>query len=35
VLSFAASMLASKIGPATQKIIQDIQILSGGAQKVY
>ena len=35
VLSFAAVMLADRIGPAVQKIIQDIKILSGGAGKIY
>lgn len=35
VLSFTLSMAANKIGPAFQKIIQDIQIITGGADKVY
>lgn len=35
VLSFVLTMTANKIGPAIQKVIQDIQILTGGANKVY
>lgn len=35
VLSFVLSMTANKIGPAMQKVIQDIQIMTGGASKVY
>lgn len=34
-LSFVLSMTANKIGPAVQKVIQDIQIMTGGASKVY
>lgn len=34
-LSFVLSMTANKIGPAIQKVIQDIQIMTGGASKVY
>ena len=34
-LSFVLTMTASKIGPAVQKVVQDIQIMTGGASKVY
>lgn len=35
VLGFVISSISTKIGPAIRKIGQDIQILSGGAEKVY
>lgn len=35
VLSFVLSMTANKIGPAVQKVVQDIKIMTGGASKVY
>ena len=35
LLGFVFQMVSNKISPAIQKIVQDIQILSGGAGKVY
>lgn len=35
LLGFVFQMISNKISPAIQKIVQDIQILSGGAGKVY
>ena len=35
ILSFVLAMTASKIGPAVKKVVQDIQIMTGGADKVY
>ena len=35
VLSFALSMVAGKIGPAVQGVVQNLQIMTGHADKVY
>ena len=35
ILGFAFSMLSTKIGPAIEKVIQDIKILSGHSKDIY